>query len=71
MGRTSSAVKDRYNKKAYDTIVFRVYKGSKDIIKEAADAAGLSLNAYIVDAINEKMDREGTPAEEREPDAII
>lgn len=31
MGKTSSAVKDRYNAKAYDEIKVRVMKGEKKI----------------------------------------
>lgn len=57
MGRTSSEVKNRWNAKAYDRIELRVKKGQKDIIKAAADEAGLSLNAYIQQAIDERMKR--------------
>lgn len=59
VGKTSSEVKDRYNKKAYDTIMLRVYKGRKDIIQAAAERTGLSLNAYIVKAIERQMDNDG------------
>ena len=55
MGRTSSEVKNRWNAKAYDRIELRVKKGHKDIIKAAADEAGLSVNAYIQQAIDERM----------------
>ena len=57
MERTSSEVKNRWNAKAYDRIELRVKKGQKDIIKAAADEAGLSLNAYIQQAIDERMKR--------------
>lgn len=57
MGRTSSEVKNRWNAKAYDRIELRVKKGQKDAIKAAADEAGLSLNAYIQQAIDERMKR--------------
>lgn len=59
MGKTSSEVKDRYNKKAYDTIMLRVYKGRKDEVQAAAKRAGLSLNAYIVKTIERQMDNDG------------
>ena len=59
VGKTSSEVKDRYNKKAYDTIMLRVYKGRKDDIQVAAERTGLSLNAYIVKAIERQMDNDG------------
>lgn len=59
MGKTSSEVKDRYNRKAYDTIMLRVSKGRKAIIQAAAERAGLSLNAYIVKAIERQMGNDG------------
>lgn len=58
MGKTSSAVKNRYNLKAYDRINTVVPKGDKDVIKAAADAAGQSVNAYILQAIEERMQRD-------------
>lgn len=58
MGKTSSIVKDRYNKKAYDNITLRVFKGKKDIIKEHAEATDGSLNKFINRAIDEAMERD-------------
>lgn len=58
MGKTSSIVKDRYNKKAYDNITLRVFKGKKDIIKEHAEAIDGSLNSFINRAIDETMERD-------------
>lgn len=58
MGKTSSIVKDRYNKKAYDNITLRVFKGKKDIIKEHAEATGGSLNSFINRAIDETIARD-------------
>lgn len=60
MGRTSSTVKDRYNRKVYDEIKLRVIKGRKDEIRAAADKAGLSLNAYIVKAIEQLMSEDAS-----------
>lgn len=60
MGKTSSTVKDRYNRKAYDAIVLRVIKGRKDEIGAAAERAGLSLNAYIVKAIDRLMSEDAS-----------
>lgn len=60
MGRTSSTVKDRYNRKVYDEIKLRVLKGRKDEIRVAADKAGLSLNAYIVKAIDRLMSEDAS-----------
>lgn len=58
MGRTSSAVKDRYNAKAYDEIKVRVSKGDKEKIKDHADARGESVNGFIGRAISEQMKRD-------------
>lgn len=59
MGKTSSEVKDRYNRKAYDEIKLRVYKGRKADIQAAAERAGLSLSSYIVKAIERQMSNDG------------
>ena len=59
MGKTTAAVKNRYNAKAYDRINLVVKKGKKDIIKEHATAQGESVNEYIGRAIDERMEREG------------
>ena len=45
--KTSSAVKNRYNEKAYDRINFVVPKGEKDRIKAAAVKTGESVNSLI------------------------
>lgn len=55
MGKTSSAVKDRYNASAYDEIKIRVPKGKKSIIKAHAESMGESVNAFIARAIAEQM----------------
>jgi len=47
----------KYNAKAYEEIKVRVKAGEKAPIKTAADAAGISTNDFIVQAINEKMGR--------------
>jgi len=58
--KTSSTVKNRYNSKAYDQLPIRVPKGHKSIIQAAADSAGESLNGYVVKAVNERIERDGT-----------
>ena len=58
MGKTSSAVKDRYNAKAYDEIKVRVDKGRKAEIKAHAEAQGESVNGFINRAIDETMGRD-------------
>ena len=58
MGKTSSAVKNKYNAKAYDRINLTVPKGKKEIIQSHAQAKGKSVNGFINDAIDEKMRRD-------------
>ena len=58
MGKTSSAVKDKYNAKAYDEIKVRVFKGNKDKIKTHAESMGESVNGFINRAIDEAMKRD-------------
>lgn len=57
-GKTSSASKNKWMEKAYDRIGLLVPKGEKEIIKAFATAQNKSLNAFIVEAIKEKMERE-------------
>ena len=57
MGKTSSAVKDRYNAKAYDELKVRVPKGQKEAIKAHAETKGESVNGYINRLIDEDMGR--------------
>ena len=42
-----------------DNIMFRVPKGQREVIHAAAACTGESVNAYIVRAIRERMEREG------------
>ena len=58
----SSAIKynNEYNSKAYDRINFTLPKGEKDIVRAAADKAGQSVNAYIAQAIAERITRDGS-----------
>ena len=55
---TSAAVKNRYNKKAYDHIGLIVKKGEKDVIKARAAALGVSVNEYINSLIKADMERD-------------
>lgn len=66
MGKTSSAVKNRYNNKAYDRINFVIPKGQREIIQQHAESMGESTNAFILRAVMAAIahDRRGgdTPA---------
>lgn len=44
----------KYDKKAYDSILVKFPKGTKDRIK----ATGNTVNGYIVKAVAEKLERE-------------
>ena len=59
MGKTSAAVKNRYNDKAYDRINLVVPKGQKEVIKKLADKNGESVNGFIQRLIIEEMKKEG------------
>lgn len=64
MSKTSSAVKDRYNAKAYDEIKVRVGKGQKDIIKAHADSLyDGSVNKFINTAIETQLERDNAATE--------
>lgn len=64
LGKTSSIVKDRYNKKVYDEIKTRVPKGKKEKIQEHALALDGSLNKFINRAIDETIERDKESSEE-------
>lgn len=53
----------KYVKNNYDRIELTVPKGKKEQIKSAAESSGKSLNGYINEAIDEKMQ---TKQEEKE-----
>lgn len=58
MGKTSAAVKNKWNDKAYDRINLTVPKGDKDKIKAYAESKGMSVNSYINDLIKEDMKKD-------------
>ena len=47
----------KYNEKAYDRVALNVPKGHKETIRSFAEQKGMSLNAFIVMAIQEKMNK--------------
>lgn len=64
--RKNSEARIRTNNKwtnaHYDRINIAVPKGRKDEIKALADTQGQSVNAYIISAVDEKMERDGGTA---------
>ena len=45
----------KYQKKAYDDLRIRVYKGKKEKIQDFAEKNGESLNGFICRLISEEM----------------
>jgi len=67
MGKTSSAVKNRYNAKVYDQLPIRIPKGHKSTVESAAAAAGESVNGYVQRAILDRMGLKDWPAIQAPP----
>ncbi len=59
MAKTTSEVKDRWNRKHYDAVTFRIPKGEKERIQAAAVEAGESLNAFICNAVRSRIEGMG------------
>ena len=57
-GKNSPESINRYIAKAYDRINRTVPKGKKDTIKAHAESHGQSVNSFINEAIDEKMERD-------------
>mgnify|MGYP004617909917 CR=1 FL=1 len=55
MGKSQTTAKNKYNAKSYDRISVTVKKGVKDEWKSEAEKQGLSLNAFIEQAVNQIM----------------
>ena len=50
--------KNQFQKEKYDRIIVNVPKGQKDIIQTFAKSQGYnSLNAFVVDCINSKINK--------------
>lgn len=45
----------KYMKSNYDELKVRVPKGRKEVIKSIAEQQGKSLNSFIIEAIDEKI----------------
>ncbi len=52
----------KYMKENYDVYQIRMPKGKKDDIKAAAATAGESMNQYIINAVDQRLERDsGAP----------
>jgi len=52
------AANQRYDKEKTEAIRLRVPKGKKSFYQAAASAAGLSLNAFCIVSMDEKIERD-------------
>lgn len=66
MGKPSTAAQNRYIAKAYDRVNLTLPKGRKDEVKAHAEQRGESLNGFIQRAIDETIERDTTPARDKE-----
>lgn len=57
-GTSATKAKNKYNTTNYDRLYPYVKKGRKAVYEEAAKKAGVSLNDYIVTALEEKLVRD-------------
>ena len=55
-----------YNKKNYDRMEILMKKGKKEEIKEAAKTAKQSVSEYVMQAVNDRMDRDAESTEKKE-----
>ena len=61
MGKAQTRAQNKYIAKAYDRVNLVLKKDTsptKDEVQAAADAVGVSLNAYIVAAISQQLNKD-------------
>ena len=51
--------KNSYNSEKYDRITIMPPKGSREVYQRAAAQAGESVTKYIINAINDRLRRDG------------
>lgn len=57
-GKNSYESIKRYEDKAYDKVLVRMPKGKKEIIQAHTENKGQSVNGFINEAIDEKLERD-------------
>ena len=55
MGSSATKAKNKYNQKTYDRFILNLPKGEKERYKKIAESVNMSLSAYIIQAIEEKI----------------
>ena len=59
-GTAATRAKNKYRDKTYDRMELALPKGMKaQIVEKVKAGAAASNNAYVIEAIKEKMEREG------------
>lgn len=48
----------KYMKSNYDNLTVRVPKGQKEVIQQAAEKQGESLNSYVIGAVEQRIKSE-------------
>lgn len=62
---------NKYVKANYDLYQIKMPKGKKDDVKAIASAAGESMNQYIINAVEQRMERDtGGPQEAAGPGVV-
>lgn len=56
-GSSATRAKNKYNAANYDRLYPYVPKGRKAVYEAAAKAAGMSLNEFIIAALEEKVEK--------------
>ena len=57
MGTSATRAKARYDLKTYDKVYIRVKKGQKERLKEYAESVGMSVNSFVLSAVEEKINQ--------------
>lgn len=68
MGKTSTAVKNKWNAQNYDQLRINVKKGQREQIQEYAKSKGMSLNGYINKLIADDMGEALTVQDKQQED---
>lgn len=55
--KSSTKAKEKYNTANYDRLTIRSKKGKKEDYEKAAEKTGMSLNEFVISAVEEKMSR--------------
>jgi hypothetical protein len=58
MGNAHTIANNKYQQKAYDRVTIVLPKGQKADLQGYCSGRSVSLNAYIIEAIKEKQERE-------------